>query len=385
MYEPEVMAVIKKMGTELVTKRGVKLDGFVMDDGWDTYTNVWGFHEGFPNGFKNIAKLANSFGASIGVWMSPSGGYFKTKAARVETGKKTGLEISGNSFTMAGPNYYKRFVSVAENMMTEQGVTFFKFDGMGSGSGANIEAVFNMTRDVRKVNPDVFISATIGTWPSPFWLMYSDAIFRQKADFGRYGKGCRREMWITYRDMIITDHIIKPGPLYPLNSIVFHGMIVSRRSGPSNKLEPLSFRHSVRSSFASGSSVQEMYITPDMLKPGMWDDIADAAIWERKNIDTLVDTHRIGGRPGKLEVYGWASWNRNKGIVTLRNPDVQPHTYELDIAKAFELPEGAPTKYKLVPAFKDIEVEPFVAKAGEPVKLELKPFDVLIFNAEPVQ
>jgi hypothetical protein len=181
--------------------------------------------------------------------------------------------------------------------------------------------------------------------------------------------------------MIITDYIIKPGPLYPLNSIMYHGVIVSRRAGPSNKPLPLPFRHEVRSAFACGSDIQELYITPDMLKPGMWDELAEAAKWSRKNIDTLVDTHRIGGHPGKLEIYGWASWNKNKGVITLRNPDDQPHTYELDIGKAFELPDGAPTKYKLVPSFKDIEVEPFVAEAGEPVKLEIKPFDILIFNA----
>jgi hypothetical protein len=385
MYEPEAMAAIKLMGTELVTKRGVDMDGFVMDDGWDTHTNVWHFHKGFPDGFKNIGKLAKSFGAGIGVWMSPCGGYFETKKARTESGKKMGLEVCGGSFSMAGPNYHKLFVSVAKDMMINQNVNFFKFDGMGGGSGPNIEAVFDMAKELREVNPDVFISATIGTWPSPFWLMYADSIWRQKSDFGRFGKGCRREMWITYRDMIITDYIIKPGPLYPLNSIMYHGVIVSRRSGPSNKLLPLSFKHEVRSAFACGSGIQELYITPDMLKPEMWDDLAEAAKWSRKNIDTLVDTHRIGGHPGKLEIYGWASWNKNKGVVALRNPDDKPHTFVLDVAKAFELPEGAPTKYKLTPSFKDLDVEPFVAKAGESIKIEIKPFDILVFNAVPAR
>jgi hypothetical protein len=384
MYEPEAMASIKLMGTELVTKRGVKMDGFVMDDGWDSHTNVWHFHKGFPEGFKNIGNLAKSFGAGIGVWMSPCGGYFETKKARTESGAKMGLEVVGGSFSMSGPNYHKLFVSTASRMMTDYGVNFFKFDGMGGGSGPNIEAVFDVTRELRKINPDVFISATIGTWASPFWLMYADSIWRQKSDFGRFGKGNRREKWITYRDMIVHDHIVEPGPLYPLNSIMFHGVIVSRRSGPAGgPIDPLAFRHEVRAAFGCGSGIQELYITPDMPAPGMWDDLADAAKWSRRNIDTLVDTHWIGGNPGKLEVYGWASWNKSKGVLVLRNPSDKAQTFELDVAKVFELPEGAPTKYKFAPSYKDLEVDPFAAEAGKPVALEIKPLDLLIFTATP--
>jgi hypothetical protein len=243
-----------------------------------------------------------------------------------------------------------------------------------------------MTEELREVKPDVFISATIGTWPSPFWLMYADSIWRQKSDFGRFGKGCRREMWITYRDMIMHDHIVVPGPLYPLNSIMFHGVIVSRRSGPANgPIDPLAFRHEVRAAFGCGTDIQELYITPDMPSQENWDDIAEAAKWSRKNIDTLIDTHWIGGSPSEFEVYGWASWNKSKGVVVLRNPNDVPQSYELDVAKVFELPGWAPKKYKFVPAYKDLEIEPFTAEAGKPVKIDIKPLDLLILNAVPVR
>ena len=29
----------------------------------------------------------------------------------------------------------------------------------------------------------------------------------------------------------------------------------------------------------------------------------------------LVDTHWIGGDPTALEIYGWASWNKDKAIL----------------------------------------------------------------------
>ena len=41
-------------GRELVRGRGVKLDAFVWDDGWDDFNSLWGFHKGFPDGFKKL-------------------------------------------------------------------------------------------------------------------------------------------------------------------------------------------------------------------------------------------------------------------------------------------------------------------------------------------
>jgi len=84
--------------------------------------------------------------------------------------------------------YGKAFRDVCLNMMREQGVVFFKFDGMGGGNettGAraemadDVDAVLELTRTLRRENPDVFISATAGTWASPFWTFYADSIWRQ--------------------------------------------------------------------------------------------------------------------------------------------------------------------------------------------------------------
>ena len=49
--EAEALAVIDAFGTELTRKRGVVLDSFLFDDGWDDPKTLWGFHAGFPNGF----------------------------------------------------------------------------------------------------------------------------------------------------------------------------------------------------------------------------------------------------------------------------------------------------------------------------------------------
>jgi hypothetical protein len=54
----------------------------------------------------------------------------------------------------------------------------------------------------------------------------------------------------------------------------------------------------------------------------------------------------------------------------------------VDIAKAFELPADAATKYVLKSPWKaDITKPGINATAGKTVTIELKPFEVLNFNA----
>jgi hypothetical protein len=99
----------------------------------------------------------------------------------------------------------------------------------------------------------------------------------------------------------------------------------------------------------------------------------------------LVDTHWIGGDPGKLEVYGYASWNACKGVVMLRNPDDQPRPFALDIGTAFELPAGAPIRYSLKsPWGEDASKAALIVEAGKPVSIQLKPFEVIVLMATPV-
>src|ERR1700740_1142537 len=85
-----------------------------------------------------------------------------------------------------------------------------------------------------------------------------------------------------------------------------------------------------------GRKLQEMYITHSLLSKDDWDVLAESAKWSRGNAATLADTHWIGGDPGKLEIYGWAAWSPEKGILTLRNPSDHPQSISLDVGRAFE-------------------------------------------------
>ncbi len=394
MTEAESLETIAFIGRELVRKRGVTLDAFVWDDGWDDFNSLWEFHHGFPNGFSATRKAGEAFGASQGVWISPWGGYGKPKALRLEHGKSQGYETNDRGFAMSGPKYRNAFRSVCLKMMRQYGVAFFKFDGMGAGcnvSGAqrelanDIDSVLALTGELRQQRPDLFISATVGTWPSPYWTFYADSIWRQGADTEFHGPGNGREQWITYRDMSACQRIVRRAPLYPLNSLMLHGPCIGDRANPSRMdRDEASVAHEMWTFFGSGTGLQELYISPHLLTGGMWDTLACAARWSRENADVLADAHWIGGDPGAGEVYGFASWSPRKGIVVLRNPSETPASYDLNLARDFELPREYLTDYQLESPRPGQRIGSLRMGANEQKRIELEPFEVLVFEATPV-
>jgi hypothetical protein len=403
--EKDCLEVIRAFGEELVRKRGVKLDSFLFDDGWDDTARggEWRFHKGFPQGFTPLKEAAASIGAQPGIWLSPWGGYGPPRVQRRKSGQAAGFETVpdpweadpdyGQLFALSGPRYYESFHRACLEMVDHDGINQFKLDGTGSinsvmpGSkfGSDFEAAISLIRDLRQAKPDLFINLTTGTWPSPFWLSICDSIWRGGEDHSFEGQGSDRERWITYRDADTYERIVQGGPLYPLNSLMLHGLIYAKEAPGLNSDPGEAFLHEVRSYFGSGTQLQEMYISHGLLSMENWDALGESAKWSRANAATLVDTHWIGGDPRKQEVYGWASWSNLKGILTLRNPSSEEKAYLLDLAKVFELPEGSPSAYAVRAPFKQRAVPALgeMQNAYKPLTLTLKPFEVLVLEAIP--
>ena len=390
--EADALDRIHAFGHELVEKRGVKMASFLFDDGWDDHHSLWGFNSGFPDGFGAVQKAAQHYGADPGVWMSPWGGYSKPKQERIAFGRAQGYEIVADGYALSGPRYYDAFRDVCMKMMSLYGVNQFKFDGTGNvnfefpGSrfDSDFAAMMHLIGELRAAKPDIYINLTTGTWPSPFWVMYADSIWRGGEDDSTEGVGTYRERWITYRDADTYRRVVQNGPLYPLNSLMLHGMIYARDHQHLNQDPGNDFRNELRSYFGTGTQLQEMYITPSLLTQANWDDLAEAANWSRANADVLKDTHWIGGDPGWLEVYGWASWSPRKGILVLRNPSDQPQTITLRLASAFELPAGAAQIYEARSPWKDDAGKaPEMMHAQEAHSFKLAPYEVLTLEMTP--
>jgi hypothetical protein len=381
-------------GEELVRKRGVKLDSFLFDDGWDDTETLWHFNPGLPNGFAKIHDQAAAYEFNIGVWLSPWGGYSEAKKQRIIAGEKAGYETVNGGFALSAPKYFALFEQTCLDMITKYGVNQFKFDGTGNAGtvfpgslfDSDFSAAIHLIERLRQQEPGIFINLTTGTWPSPFWPRYADSIWRGGDDHSFDGVGSWRQKWITYRDEQTYKNVVLRGPLYPLNSLMLHGIIYAQQAKNLDTDPGNDFRDEVRDYFGEGTQLQELYVTPGLLTQRNWDDLAEAAKWSRENAAVLKDTHWIGGDPAKLEVYGWASWTPQKGIITLRNPSDKAQEFSLDLAIAFELPPGASRDYRAHSPWQQDKSAPAITlHTAASYKVALKPFEVLTLDAVPAR
>jgi len=394
MNQSQCVEVIEAFGSELARKRGVKLDAFVFDDGWDDNQSLWNFHAGFPHGFTPLGERAARYNAILGTWISPFGGYGEHKQERLAFGRSRGYETNRSGFALSGPKYFEAFGKVCEEMIRRYGIGYLKFDGIGGGSddgpgteyGGDMQALVHLFDRLRKVRPDLFINATTGTWPSPYWLFHSDTVWRGGGDVGYRGEGSRRQQWITYRDWLGYGIRTRRGPLFPFNSLKFQSVMCARLSLAAELGADLrDLTGDIRMAAASGTQLQEFFVTPAMMTSEAWDVAAEAIGWVQRNADVLADSRGIGGDPSKGEVYGFASWTPRMGIVALRNPTGQAVPFAVDVEQAFDLPATAARRYVLRTPWKQRgPASERRAEAGRPVEFRLSPWEVLVLEAQPM-
>ena len=432
----EALASMSAFRKELWEKRGVFINSYLWDDGWDNFDSLWGFNENFPNGFKELAEEAHKVpGATIGCWMSPFGGYGGSYARRVQYAKKNGIiDQNASGMQLSKPTYYAAFRDRILQMIRDYDMNLFKFDRMGSGSDANgaapryaadLRAVGNLCAEMRAAKQDVFINCTVGTWASPFWLMWCDSVWKGDGDCDWLGSvGTARQKWVTYRDNVIYDRFVTKSPLFPLNSMMMHGIIVCK-SSPWNTMTDYKgtgnyeyagekyatptacadFAAEVWMGVALGTGLQEYYITPSIMSETWWDILADGVKWLKQNETVLTDAHWIGGDPGDghdlqkrgnepKDIYGYASLGEQKGIVMLRNPSNKPQTITASIDTWLEMPNARKgTSFKPVVIFNSTTAYENAGKPGaftpawpkttaETVTWTLPPFTTFLFETE---
>ena len=361
--EAQCLDVLGKWKSRLFDKYGIGIASFVWDDGWDEY-GTWTFNKNFPDGFSAISDAAASMNSQIGAWLGPVGGYGQSGNYRRNYWKgRGGMQLSNKA-------YFDTFITACSNMLSDYHFNFFKFDGIsaqfsaiGPDEGAtgeeNAEGIIEIERRVRQVKPDVFINTSVGTWASPFWFQFTDAVWRQENDWGTIGdQGSDRERWITYRDRLVYQNFVKRSPLCPINTLMTHGFILTKYGSVSTDMNYTAVLHELRCAFACGSGMVELYADYALMNSisngKLWADLADCIRWQRENADVLPDVHWVGGNPwdgAKANVYGWASWNGKKATLALRNPSTARQTFKTTLREALDIPDYVHTSIILSKAF----------------------------------
>lgn len=338
MNEQRVLSTIDAFKTNLYDRQGIRLDAFVLDDGWDSYDGVWGIDSlRFPKGFSAIANALSGTKSALGLWASPFGGY-SNRDRRVRWANENGFETTGDFLCLAGTKYQRFYKKAMEDYERNFGVGYFKWDGMllscsepnhghlqGIYSrGAQVDAYIGIMNSVRKRDPHVFLNITTGAWLSPWWLRYADCMWMQGEDYAYQENAPSlndRQKSITYKDVILFDDLRKMGLLFPVSSLMTHGIIKGRYNLLGGANESLSsFCDEAMMYFGRGVMMWELYVSPDVLSPGEWNAIASSIKWAISNQEVLKKTRMVLGDPRRGEAYGYLHMTREKGILLVRNP-----------------------------------------------------------------
>jgi hypothetical protein len=406
MNEQNVFNIIRLFRKNMIDKHSIKLDAFVLDDGWDVYQSDWVLRkETFPNGLKTIADTLQKTGTSLGIWMGPTGGYsFRMK--RVDWMKSHGYEVVGQGrdyamLCMGGINYSALFKKRVTDFVGKEGIGYFKWDGIqfscsepdhGHPVGiysrrAILDSVISKCKAVRAINPATYLNITSGTWLSPWWLKYANQVWMQGADYGYADVPSisERDGAITYKDFVLYDDLKNQDCWFPISNMMTHGIIKGNLEPLGGDDDPLDkFTNEAVFYVARGISMIELYISPDLLKDGEWNAIGGAISWARDRAGILSNTFMTGGDPTNREPYGYMHFRESRGILALRNPFITPAHIVIHLSPEYGLdPQAANLVLEKVYPYRWISSKLYAS--GTTVDIPLEGYETAIFELYPLQ
>jgi hypothetical protein len=405
MNEQNVFRIISLLRSNMIEKHDIRLDAFVLDDGWDDYQSDWALNrKQFPRGLAPVADELRKTNTSLGMWLGPTGGY-SFRMRRINWMKDNGYEVVGSTpntamLCLAGKNYGRLFRRRVDELVDSEHVGYFKWDGIqfscsepGHGHPVGIysrRAVLNAligdVQSVRERNPDIFLNITSGTWLSPWWVQYANTIWMQGSDYGYADVPSisPRDAAITYRDFVLYDDFRNQDMWFPMANLMTHGIIKGNLEWLGGRSEPLDkFTNEVLLYFARGVAMWELYISPDILSDGEWDALAQAMHWARDRFPVLVNTEMVGGDPTKGQTYGYVHFKGSRGIFSARNPLITPASLKVRLAVSQGLDPSA-SALVLEEVYPRRWVSPRLYKANETVDIPLDGYEAAIYEVYPV-
>jgi hypothetical protein len=400
LTERNILRTIESFRRRMVNERGLKLDAFVLDDGWDVYQSDWVLNaEQFPNGLTPVSAALQRIGSQLGIWIGPIGGY-SHRDWRIGWMKANGYEVVGDQFCVAGEKYHALLKERVTDFVQKDGTRYFKWDGIQfscseSGHGhlpdiysrrAVMEAVIDLCQTARTQSPDVFLNITSGTWLSPWWLKYANTIWMQGSDYGyaNVPSISQRDRAMTYRDTILYDDLVDKKFWFPIANLMTHGIIKGHLQKLGGEAEPLDkFTDNALLYFARGISMGELYISPDLLTDEEWDALASSIQWAKDRFPILDSTEMVGGNPEGRNPYGYVHFEGKRGIIAARNPFMEPKTLKIELSPALGVDPLA-TDLVLDKVYPVRHISSDLVSAGIALEIPLDGYETVVYEIYPL-
>lgn len=387
------------------------MDAFVVDDGWNDYdAPFWTMNDKFPQGLSAIAQLTNAVGASLGLWIGPRGGYNGKTAAFAKSIERHGhghYNKRSRDICVASRRYCD---NLAQFMCGQQALcrqTYWKIDGLA------LEPCRNKLHDHAVGGEDdlyyysdlwetwidlferlhhcstqpLFLNLTSFAQPSPWLLQWVQSLWIQNSDDLGFAKVPKGESLsgaaLTYRDGRYYDFYAVRQFCVPPARLYHHDPVY----GATTKLDMTDeqFRDYLFSVAARGSNLTEFYFGCGKMDAGKWRVCRAAELFAKQNRALLRQTVFFGGDPLKKELYGYAGFDANAGLIMLRNPSDAPQTWSAPLDEAL----GVKKSFSLCPAAQLLPLEDTGTLGsfsfGDLLRVSLRPFETKIirFGALP--
>ena len=409
------------------TRGGVSpLDSYVVDDGWQNVRSLWEFNHKFPNKLYDSSRQTGRFGSNFGLWLGPQGGYgnpgeMADALVKENKGSKhAGVVYIGDKRYVDG--LHERFKEYEEKF----GINYWKLDGLllnpkGSsdehGIGGGYMNMYSMTETherwielyetIRKNATDpekMWINLTSYIPPSPWFLQWVNSIWMQNSGDVDYQDGVKKEKYrhldfgsdaneaLTYRDDRYEELVKLRKWQLPFANIYNHDPVYGNTANSGKALEPhggqrpkIKFTTDELRTYlymlgTRGTGFWEFYYSPSMMDDEKWAVNGEAVRWIEDNYETLKHARFHGGKPGHGEVYGYSAWDKEKGILSIRNPINQEQEYTLKLDRLVGMPENIGKLYRKVILGDGRHNTLETLSYGDSITIRLKPYETVIFE-----
>lgn len=401
-YE-KLLKTIHNFKTTLINRYGLKLDAFVIDDGWDNVHSVWDINkQKFPQGFAPLSKELKKIHSALGLWISPWNGYDRARTERISWARAHGFKTSaGRHLCLGDTAYFKIFKQKVLQYQKEGQLSFYKIDGFLSVCNEtdhnHLPGIYSrelltrrfieILKALRRQNPAIFIDITVGTWLSPWWLQYADAVWMTGADFGHaedVPAFSERDKAITFRDYTLYKDFVRDRLQFPLANVMTHGIIKGKLNLLGGKDETLqNWMDNAVMYFSRGVMMWELYLSPEVLTREEWDFLAAVMKWAYANTAILKNAEFVGGDPYKRQIYGYIHRTKDQSLLILRNPFVSPQKAIFTQKQLFGNKENR--TFVVEKMYPNKVLLPQRLSAVHPLNIALQGYEVQVFRLRPIK
>lgn len=363
--EKSVTAAFTEFHRQAVAHDLPPIDAYVLDDGWNNYNNAefglhdeersgktdnrtgfWEVNDKFDFDLTNLANLTKQLGSKFGLWFGPQGGYeinapFARYLAAHGTGSVDPTMALGEVIDTADAHYIQLTEDLLCQFQRDYDIDYSKFDGFASRSSQQAGnrhlvggpdnmyflseywhrwlGVFAVLRAERAaVGKGLFINATSYVPLSPWMLQWVNSVWLQNAgDDPQQGVGDPADVRMTGRDQQYFNLFVQADLQFPLARLYNHEPIYGV-SAENIQMTNAESRKYLYWNVFRGQQFMELYFSPTMLDREKWDITKAALQFAKAHRDVLQHARYVGGAPEE-GVYGFLSWDGEKGFLSVRN------------------------------------------------------------------